>query len=552
MGARWRVAAFGVALALALLATAEAALRLAGIGIEPALIEATGTAGPLLIRRPSAPGVDPAALARAPDRLGCSASKPAGTIRIIVVGESTVAGFPFHGQLSFARLLEHALDAGGAGAVEVVNFGRAADSSDDVRESALAALALAPDVLLVSSGHNEFQASYVGALRDGIWPRVRAALRSLALVRAGQQREWRTAAAEEEARSPEAVADAPFLAESEFARGAERYRANLLAIARAADRAGVRLALMTQVSNLAVAPCASSFRQLRDPSARARYRRELMALQAAPAPEAPAELARRCAAADALIAEDAGVALAQFVAARCHAALGDDAAARSRYQAALLLDDYPNRGGARLNGMIREVARDCGAALVDVEAAFLASGGAAPAHELFLDYCHPNLAGVAALARGCVATLAEKSWLPPALDRARVDALLTGPVEDWLGDLALSREGLASGLAQAALDVVRAAEAAADPREPWRLAAGGCAQALTIAPTLVDAELAAIALAAALGNVEESLARADKLWRSNPEALQKLASQLAAFPRLAAAIADAGLVWRDRQLVRKS
>jgi lysophospholipase L1-like esterase len=547
---RLRLAATGIVFAFALLAAAELSLRALGAGATPVLVEVAGPDGPLLVRSPSAPGVDASAMAVAPDRLGSLKSKAAGRVRVIVVGESTVAGFPFFGQLSFSRLLEHALRRAG-GDVEVVNFGRAADSSSDVAEAAIASLQLAPDVLVVSSGHNEFQASYVGALRDGAWPRLRTLLRELALVRAGQQRDWRTEAAEEEQLPAEAVADLPFLSEAEFDRGSRRYRDQLDRVAAAAARAGVPLVVMTQVANLAVAPCASAFRQPLAPDERAAYRRELAAAMERLADGAVAAGVSVGDRLEVLLQKDSAVALAQFAAARCREAVGDLDGARDRYRAALLLDAYPNRGGARLNEVIREFTRESGAALVDADAVWQRRGGAAPGNDLFLDYCHPNLEGIALLAETLLAGLLERKLLPPVVDGERALAWLREPADHWLESLSLTRDRLAGGLVEAALLMLGAAERTGEPGERWRLARSGFRQARSIAPARLDAALGAIATGLVLGSVNESLTDADKLWRSDPQALQKLHDQLPSLPQLASAIAAAGVEWRDGRLVRK-
>lgn len=189
--------------------------------------------------------------------------------------------------------------------------------------------------------------------------------------------------------------------------------------------------------------------------------------------------------------------------------------------------------------------------LVDPEAAWLRRGGAAPGRELFLDYCHPNLEGTAALAAELLAALLAEGLVPRAIDGAAAQRWLQAPAEEWLAALALTRGALAGGLVEAALLMLGAAEATAAPAERWRLARSGFGQALQIAPTQLEAELGGIATGLVTGALDESLLRADKLWRSDPQSLQKLAEQLPQLPRLAAAIAAAGVEWRDGRLVRK-
>lgn len=572
-GRRAALVAWGVALALLAFTTLELSLRLLGVGDERPFVTLPTSAGPRVARAPSGNGErgDPTVAA---DRLACAPQKADGTLRVIVVGESTVAGFPFHGELSFARLLEWALRrAGVPAAVEVVNFGRSADSSDDVRAAAIAALALAPDALVVASGHNEFQSSYVEPLRDGAWARLRTQWRALALVRAGQSREWRRALPSDARPAPLAVGEAAWLAPTEFARGVARYRANLAAIGAAARAAGVPLLLMTPVENLAFAPCWSHFTRPLDGARRAAFRRGLESLERdalallpestllpmGPLPaDGAAQLAALRARAAALLAQDDGVARLAFLAARLADRAGDAAAARDLYARALECDGYPNRAGPRLAAVVRELAARGEALLVDPQPLFAEEGGAAPGSALFLDYCHPTLEGTARLAESLVLPLlAALQPKLPALDGAASAALaaaasaaLRAPAETWLAELGLTRAGLAGRLAATGLDLFRVAEADPSAAEPLALAGRAFEQALRIDRDLVDAWLGRLAVAIVQGEVAAALQIADNVWRSHPEALQKLEGLLPSFPRLRRRFEEQRFELRDGRLQR--
>ncbi len=539
-GGRVGLALIGASGALVVFALLEVVLRLLHVGVEPPLVRLTTPNGPRVARAPSASGEsgDPAAAA---DRLTCAPEKVAGALRVIVVGESTVAGFPFHGQLSFARLLEWALRRGGAPAsLEVVNFGRSADSSDDVREAALAALTLAPDVLVVSSGHNEFQASYVEPLREGLWPALRTALRSLACVRAGQSREWRRALPPESRPSPQPIGDAPWLSPREFERGVARYRENLAAIAAAARGAGVPLLLMTPVENLSFEPCYSHFSEPLAPGQRDSYRAAVARIEAAAATldradaaTPPSPLASLREEVAQLLAQDASVARVQFLAARLAAAMGDDAAARAAYSRALACDGSPNRAGPRLAAVVREFAANGSARLVDPAELFVVGGGPAPGSDLFLDYCHPDLDGTARLAESLVRPLLEALGARAAgIDAAQAVAALREPVDRWLGELGLSRAALSGGLAGLGLSLLQYFESNPNQRESLFLARRAFEQAIAVDDTRIDAWLGLVATQVGLEETTKALEIADKVWRSDPEALQKLAGQLPAFPQL--------------------
>jgi len=532
---RLRLALFGVALALLVVAATEALLRAAGVGEEEPLWTVATDDGPRVVRAPSdGARATAVALARAADRLSCAPQKPAGSVRVVVVGESTVAGFPFQGKLSFARLVERALREAGLPQVEVVNFGRAADSSDDVRATAIAALRLDPDVLVVSSGHNDFQASYLEALRDDEWSRARAALRGLALVRAGSRRDWRAQAAEGQRPEPVAVADLPFLDESERARGVQRYRANLQAIAGAARAAGVALVAMTSVANLDCEPCASHFSRPLDAAQRDAFRLELATLEAAFPTASRSDLYVLTARAAALLELDSGVARLTFLYARLVEAAGERLLAHLYYVRALAADGYPNRAGLLLNGVVRELCADGSCHLAAVDGEFDAVRWGPDPRPLFLDYCHPNLDGVALLARTLLPTLHEAlARQGHPFDLARATTWLEQPADRWLAALGLDRAELGSGLVAVGTGLLQVWEATPTSREPLTLALRAFEQALDVDANHPLAAAGRVALLVALERVDEALAAADKLWRSDPEALQKLEQALPGFPNLA-------------------
>jgi len=454
-GGRALLAVAGVALAVALVAAAEFALRLARAD-ELALLRRVTRDGEAWLERRDPAWQLPVAAGDPLDRVACRVAKPAGVARVVVVGESTAAGFPFAPKLSFGRLLEAALrcgsgggSGGGAvGAVEVVNLARAGDSSDDVRAVAIEALALSPEVVVVCSGHNEFQGSCLSDLRDGLWPRLRARLRRLALVRVGSERITSRAAAAELAPPTSDVADRPFLSASERARGADRFRANLAAIAAATENAGAALIVMTQVADLSDPPNASSFRAALADVGRATYRRVLAEVEQSVATGAPAPAGAIARLRDL----DPDVACFQFACGRLAERDGDPVAARAAYERALELDDAPDRVGAALNGVVRELAADGRARLVDAQAAFAALPPASsPARDLFLDYCHPDVPGLALLAELVLpdvhAALAERGIALPPLAEAR--ARLRRPLSLLLTELSLTRAALAEGSARA-------------------------------------------------------------------------------------------------------
>src|SRR5262249_40913174 len=73
-------------------------------------------------------------------------------------------------------------------------------------------------------------------------------------------------------------------------------------------------------------------------------------------------------------------------------ALGRWDEARGAFARALELDDLPERASPDIVRRTRELARDYGVAVADVESRFAAEGKhAIPGFDLFIDHCHPNL-----------------------------------------------------------------------------------------------------------------------------------------------------------------
>ncbi|MEJ7758683.1 MAG: hypothetical protein WKF55_03710 [Gemmatimonadaceae bacterium] len=92
------------------------------------------------------------------------AVKPANSLRLFVMGESSAAGFPYPPNATFSRLLRDALrDVLPGDTVEVVNLGMAATNSYAIADLADEVIEQKPDGVLIYGGHNEFY----GALGAG-------------------------------------------------------------------------------------------------------------------------------------------------------------------------------------------------------------------------------------------------------------------------------------------------------------------------------------------------------------------------------------------------
>ena len=83
--------------------------------------------------------------------------KTPGSFRVVVLGGSTAAGFPYPFYLGFPARLQHRLEAFAAGQpVEVINLGIANTNSYALWDLKEAVVAQAPDAVVLYTGHNEY------------------------------------------------------------------------------------------------------------------------------------------------------------------------------------------------------------------------------------------------------------------------------------------------------------------------------------------------------------------------------------------------------------
>lgn len=83
--------------------------------------------------------------------------KPAETCRIVVIGGSTVIGFPYPPELAFPRILEILLQQQTEDIqFEVLNLGITSINSHSVLDLVKQSASLDPDLVIVHTGHNEF------------------------------------------------------------------------------------------------------------------------------------------------------------------------------------------------------------------------------------------------------------------------------------------------------------------------------------------------------------------------------------------------------------
>ncbi|WP_100657176.1 SGNH/GDSL hydrolase family protein [Alteromonas flava] len=150
-----------LALPALVLLGAEGALRLFGFGQHyPLFIPTTHSPGllqpnPAIIQRyfhhpAAAPNV-------APDTFIFTAQKPKDTLRLVVMGGSTAAGFPYGRFGSPTGMLQHQLkQLYPERDIEVISVAMASINSYALRDFSAEVAALEPDAVLIYAGHNEY------------------------------------------------------------------------------------------------------------------------------------------------------------------------------------------------------------------------------------------------------------------------------------------------------------------------------------------------------------------------------------------------------------
>ncbi len=328
---------------------------------------------------------------------------PANRYRIVFVGASTVQGFPHPRRLAAASFLQAMLaDAWPEREVEVVNLGITSIASFAVAQVVEDALVLSPDLVVVYTGHNEFYGLY-GAGRH---QRLQYFLRQLHLTHLVDgllggigARDEPTDLIKMAAARGEVPLHGPGRAMAE-----QNLRDNLRRVGRVCERAQVPLVLCTIVANDAGFAPVGSTEGGEGWKARVEQAAQVLT-RGYVAPDDAEDALQQLEQAAALSSEHAWL---WYLQGRALERLGRDAQAQRAFRKARDLDTMPWRAPTAHNAVIRAVAKEHGAVLADVEAAFAA---AAPAQgvgwEWMVDHVHFSVAGQALLARTVLHSVAE-------------------------------------------------------------------------------------------------------------------------------------------------
>jgi len=372
--------------------------------------------------------------------------KQRGALRVFVLGASTVAGFPFHVNGSFAGFLEDDLRATYPNRpIEVINCGMTAICSYSVLDFTKQLVRYQPDAFLIYLGHNEFY----GAMGAGstsaasvtrgvtIFRMTLAKLRTYQLLDNTIYRVRRAFAGKntQQGRSLMAsmIGKKKIRLEDPIHKMAEAaFRANLNEMLDVAAQNHVKVILSTVTSDLRdLPPFDSAHRDGIDDIQRQR-------IDAAVRTGGVQEL-------QTALELDSTYAIAHYALAQTMEA--DTAAAlvaRRQFIAARDHDVVHFRACSIFNDIIRQAASDHHVPLLDMDAIFAsASERKTPGLNLFLEHLHPNLHGAILMASAFRDAMQHASIIPPAAagsertyEQALHDACIT-PL-----DLELARERL--------------------------------------------------------------------------------------------------------------
>lgn len=408
---------------LALLAC-EGVLRLCGYGGYPALfreagkvagggtlwVTDNGAARSYFFASPERPGTfDDAAVVM---------PKPPGTVRVLMMGESAMKGFPQPRALASSEFVRVMLsDVWKDRRVEVVNLGCTAVASFPVLGMLGEALRVSPDLVVLYVGNNEFFGAYgVASLnRAGASPtamRMQRWARSTAVVQAvGWLLRSRGGGSHEGKTLMESMMGRSFTGPGDpmRVRAVENLRvfvAEMVEQCRKAEGGrGVPVIVCTLPCNLGgLAPLGDSDAVIADPGERLRVRAALdAASERCGTDAASAESAAR-----EIVTAHPAHARARFILGTALEKLGRMDEARVEFQAAADLDPMPWRPTSGSDAALRSAATG-GAVLCDLKGAFQAEasreGAAAPGWTLLDDHVHPTLFGQFVVAREIVRSM---------------------------------------------------------------------------------------------------------------------------------------------------
>ena len=363
----------------------EAGLRLGGYGYPTGFFLAPDAGGNCTTNDRFGWRFFPRSLAREP-QLCVLPPKPAGSVRIFILGESAAMGTP-DPAFSFGRVLEVMLRQQYPGLrFEVVNGAMVAINSHVVREIARDCAARQPDLFVVYMGNNEVIGPYGPGTVFQRWSPSLGMVRASLMVKSTRVGELLgdvvgkfqgNRGTPDHWRGLEMFLDNPVAADDPRMPAVyDNYRRNLTDICRTARREGAAAVLCTVAVNLRdFSPLASQHGTGLTSEDLAKWE---LTCKTAGELEAGNHLAEAIEQYEAAARIDDRFAELQFRTAQCLLKAGRLPEARKRFEAARDLDALRFRADSRINSLVREVAGEqasAGIRLADAEQAFAEATG---------------------------------------------------------------------------------------------------------------------------------------------------------------------------------
>jgi len=365
--------------------------------------------------------------------------KAEGVYRIFVIGGSSAAGHPYTTRYAFSSWLERRLRAALPDLrVEVVNAALASYASRRLVPVVEEIARHEPDLLIVYMGHNEWaEAQYYRHLLD-LDPRLFRLLEWMYRTRIYRlisgiieqtgpdpaavpvDTDARENAVEMFGVIRDRVDGVAYPTERELAYRDLLYEHNLRSMVLAMQAVNADVVLVTLSQNFSDwPPAASAHRTGLDAEALGAWERyvadgDRLAREG--------DCAATIAAYDRALEIDDAYADLHFRIAACERRLGRLERARASYRRASDLDRVPHGAPTAYNDIVRAIASEAGALLVDAEAALeRESGDGLVGDDLFLDFAHPNLRAHQVIA-AAIADALRAADLPVAKERWREGA----------------------------------------------------------------------------------------------------------------------------------
>ena len=446
----WLFRCLAIVLGLSPLVVLEVGLRVLGIGADLTLVVPwRGSLGWYQLN----PKFDQPFYGRSdlsgPEGRPFRLPKPAGTRRVLVVGGSTVVGFPYPSELAFPRqiqeLLQAQADAGET--IEVINAGITAMNSSSEVAVVEEGLRVQPDAIVVYTGHNEFYgpggvASSAGRI-DSNWFRRIARWRRLYLVQAVSRLMHSRTQPSDLIESLPGDLHIPLDSDT-FQRANRRFEQNLSEMAKLAAAARVPILFVSPVANERDQPPIENINPAeRSAEEEARHRKQLVVewqAQFGDAAQAIEKLER-------LRVERDGDPNIRFRLAQGYERAGRTSDAVEQFQAALDLDGCRFRAPSAFRATVQSVAARHAAgraSFVDLHAVVCqADAISALGRKHLLEHVHftweGNRATADAISRGLWRQAWSREWVEAkSLDDESLRTRMAVQPEDDLAALALA------------------------------------------------------------------------------------------------------------------